>query len=256
MERSVKILIICSILILACLFSAGCSDNADTGGSAPAVVETTATATAAPLYTAGDIAWSSASTSTGWLILSYDAATDSYTRAFINKNPDGTWGYRSSSSTENAKRSVMEKVYPIKVAHVTVSSVPTQVPTTQTTTVATTKATTSTTTTAATTTTAILIPKIAKIDPDSGKAGSSVTITITGSEFQGNATAPPTVVLKHSGQTSITGTSVVWDSATQLTCTFVIPNTSTIGTWDLVVTNLNGQSGTLKNYFEVHGADA
>ena len=247
MERSVKILVTCSILILICLFFAGCSDNSDSGGSAPP--ETTAAVTETPLYTAGDIVWNSASTTNGWLIISYDAATDSYTRAFINKNPDGTWGYRSSPSTENAKRSATEKVYSVKVAHVTVSSVPTQVPTTVATTVATTKAATSTTTTAITTKTTAIFVQITGTDPEEGKAGETVITDIIGTSFEKNAT----VMLKHTGSTSITATNVVFDSSTKLTCTFEIPNTSYVGAWDVVVTNPDKSTDTLENFFLIHG---
>jgi hypothetical protein len=142
----------------------------------------------------------------------------------------------------------MEKVYPVKITHVTVSSIPTAAPTLV---VSTTVVTTVTTTAAATaTTTAAGAPSFKDIDPNEGTAGTSVAITdLSGSNFQSGAT----VQLVHAG-VSINATSVVWVSATELTCTFVIPSTATAGSWDVVVTNPDGQSVSYANYFIIHGS--
>ena len=63
------------------------------------------TTTARATYSAGDIVKNPTSPSTtAWLVIGYDAASDSYERALIYPNADGSWGYRSDDRTENAKR--------------------------------------------------------------------------------------------------------------------------------------------------------
>jgi hypothetical protein len=142
----------------------------------------------------------------------------------------------------------MEKVYTVKVTHVTVSSIPTAAPTLV---VSTTVVTAVTTTTAATATTTIAgKPLFKDIVPSEGYAGTSVAITdLSGGNFQSGAT----VRLAHSGST-INATSVVWVSATELTCTFVIPSTAATGSWDVVVTNPDGQFVSYSNEFIIHGS--
>lgn len=243
MKNSAGIFTILSIILVMSVTMTGCLSSSDSTATNTTGTMTPAT-TIAPLYVAGDIVGSSSSTSTGWLIISYNSATDSYTRAYIYKNTNGTWGYRTNSDTETQTRSVLEKVYKVKITHVMVSSVPTAAPTT----VTTTDATTVITTVATATTTTGANPIIKNMDPDTGYAGDSVNTVITGANFVSGAMA----TLKHSGQTSINASSVSWGSATQLTCTFNIPNNTVVGTWDIVVTNPNGLSGVYTNYFSVH----
>jgi hypothetical protein len=248
MERSFKILAAFSIVLILGVTFAGCSD---TSGSSP---DGSATPTIVPAetaqYTAGDIVWKTSSTSIAWLIISYDPAADSYTRATIHQNPDGTWGYRTDAKTETANRAAVEKVNTVLIRHVSIGSIPTTAPTTIPTATATTRVTTAATTTTTTTTTAaVLLPTITKIDPEEGTAGESVTIDITGTNFDKNATAR----LQHSGEDSISASGVTWISSTKLTATFAIPNSTLVGAWDVVVTNSGSKSGSLKNYFLVHG---
>jgi hypothetical protein len=117
--------------------------------------------------------------------------------------------------------------------------------------VSTTVVTAVTTTTAATATTTIAgKPLFKDIVPSEGYAGTSVAITdLSGGNFQSGAT----VRLAHSGST-INATSVVWVSATELTCTFVIPSTAATGSWDVVVTNPDGQFVSYANEFIIHGS--
>jgi len=243
MKNSARIFIALSIFLILCVTIMGCSNSS--GSTATTTGTVTTATTIAPLYTAGDIVGSSSSSSTGWLVISYDSAKDSYTRAYIYKNTDGTWGYRVNSNTEQYPRLTMEKVYKIKITHVTISSIPTSAPTPVPTTVVTTKATT--VATAATTTTAPK-PSFKDMDPDNGYAGDSVTSVITGASF----VSTPTVKLTHSGSSTITATSVTWDSATQIEATFAIPNTTSSGIWSVVITNPDGQSLTYANEFTVH----
>ncbi|MDD1682196.1 MAG: hypothetical protein LUO98_00030 [Methanoregula sp.] len=247
MERSTTIFIAFSIFLIIGVSMTGCSDNADTAASGTAAAATTTT----PLYTAGDIVRSaSGSESPAWLVVSYDPAGDSYTRALIYKNADGSYGYRTGPATETSKRATMEKVFTVKIRHVDVASVPTAAPTTvtpaETTTTTRTIATASAT---ATTTTSTATPSIKGMDPEEGEAGTTVETDITGSDFVSNLTAQ----LRHPGETSITATKVTWYSSSSVTCTFDIPNSTKVGTWDIVLTNPNGRSGEITNFFMVRG---
>ncbi len=248
MERFTGIFIVFSIFVIIGVSMSGCSDTADTPASDTIAVTTTA----GPLYTAGDIVRSaSASESPAWLVVSYDAATDSYGRALIYKNTDGSYGYRSGPAAETMKRAAMEKVYTTKITHVTVASVPTAAPTTVTTVVTTTAATRTTTATAgtATTTASTARPSIKAMSPEEGEAGTAVITEITGNDFMANMTA----MLRHSGDSSITATRVSYYSSSSVTCTFDLPNSTRVGTWDIVVTNPNGLSSEITNYFMIRG---
>jgi hypothetical protein len=249
MERFTKIFIILSIFLIIGVSMAGCSDSPDPAASGSTSGTVAATTTAGPLYTAGDIVRSaSGSESPAWLVVSYDPAGDSYTRALIYKNSDGSYGYRVNSNAETSKRATMEKVFTVKITHVAVSSVPTAAPTTVTTAATPTTART-TTTTAAAKTTSSARPGIKAMDPEEGEAGTTVSVEITGNDFLSNLTA----MLRRSDQTSIKATTISWYSSSSVTATFDIPNSTKVGTWDIVVTNPNGLSGEYTNYFTVHG---
>jgi hypothetical protein len=251
MERSAKIFIVLSIFLIVGVSMTGCSDSSDQTASGSTSDTVAATTTTAPLYTAGDIIrTANGGESPAWLVVSYDSAGDSYSRALIYRNTDGSWGYRVNSKTETSQRMTLEKTFTVKITHVTVESVPTAAPATVTT-VVTTAATRTTTTTAATVTTTASTakPSIKTMDPDEGYAGGSVSTEITGSDFMSNLTA----TLRHSGEDSITATTVKYFSSSSVTCTFYLPNTTKVGSWDIVVTNPNGRSGDITNYFTVRG---
>ena len=227
----------------------GCSDTADT---TPADT-IAATTTEGPLFSAGDVVRSAtAAESPAWLVVSYDPATDSYTRALIYKNTDGTFGYRTSSATETSKRTMMERVYTVKITHVTVASVLTGAPTTATTAVtamATTAPATATVTATKTTMMSTAKPSIKAMAPDEGEAGTTVTTEITGSDFMANLTA----TLRHTGGDTISARTVSLYSSSSVTCIFDLPNSTKVGSWDIIVTNPNGLSGEYTNYFIVRG---
>ncbi|OPX65277.1 MULTISPECIES: hypothetical protein [unclassified Methanoregula] len=251
MNRFLKILIIFGFfLVMAASFS-GCSDDSDTVPTETAALVTTI----GPLYAAGDIVRSaSGSESPAWLVLGYDSATDSYSRALIYRNADGSYGYRMNTATDTAKRTTMEKVMTVKITHVDAGSIPTAAPTTAATettaAVTTAKSATAATTSATTTaTTSSARPSIKGMEPDHGEAGTKVVTEITGSGFLKDLTAR----LRHKGQDEINATTISWYSDKSVTATFVIPNTSTVGAWDIVVTNPNGQSDEYTNYFTVRG---
>jgi hypothetical protein len=129
MERSATAFIALSIFLIIGVLIAGCSDSLDPAASGGTPETVTTTTAAAALYSSGDIVWMrSGSSSPAWLVVSYDSANDSYARALIYQNADGTWGYRKNSATELATRALMEKVYPVKLGHIPCSSVPTVAP--------------------------------------------------------------------------------------------------------------------------------
>jgi hypothetical protein len=249
MERSATIFIAFSIFLIIGVSMSGCSDSPDPAGSDTVVPATTA----GPLYTGGDIVRSTqGSESPAWLVLGYDPASDSYRRALIYKNTDGSYGYRTSPNTELSKRTAMEKVFTVKITTVDIASIPTAAPTTVTTaaTAATTKTPTTTSASATTTTTASTArPSIKAMNPEEGEAGTAVVTEITGSDFVSDLKAE----LRRSGEKSIKASTVSWYSSSSVTCTFELSNTTKVGTWDIVVTNPNGLSGEYTNYFTVRG---
>jgi len=235
-NRNGIVLILAGILLLAVL-SAGCSDNGQSGTNLTTVPTTALTAK----FTAGDIiAKTATSTDTFLLIVKYDAATDRYERALAYKKSDGTW-YRKDDRTEVTGRSVIERIYPAKVAHVvSLGEVPV---------VTLTAATTAPTITPTTTTTTYPVPTVSSITPNAGLAGSTVTITsISGTNFRPGASVRLTNVTSSS---TIFGTSVTAQSASNITCLFSIPSGVIAGKWNVTVTNPDGQRGTLVNAFTI-----
>lgn len=243
-----KILTVFGILLILFAAFAGCSNSS---GTTQTTTTTTAGGAGTAMFSAGDIVGSSSgSSSTAFLIIGYDPASDTYTRAFIHKNTDGSWGYRTNADTQTFDRASMERLYPNVLGHVSVSSVPTSAPTIVTTATVATVATARVTTASPNTTSSAGKITIHNTDPDTANQGDSVAVTITGTNFKDGAS----VKLKHSGATDIGGTDVNWKSSTSLTCTFDIPEDATPATYDVVVTNPDGTSGTYANWFEIHPA--
>jgi hypothetical protein len=235
-NRNGIVLILAGILLLAVL-SAGCSDNGQSGTNLTTVPTTALTAK----FTAGDIiAKTATSTDTFLLIVKYDAATDRYERALAYKKSDGSW-YRKDDRTEVTGRSVIERIYPAKVAHVvSLNEVPV---------VTLTAATIVPTVTVTTTTTSYPAPTVSSITPNAGQAGTTVTITsISGTTFRPGASVRLTNVTSPS---TIFGTSVTAQSASNITCLFSIPSGAIAGTWNVTVTNPDGQTATLGNVFTI-----
>ena len=230
------------LLLVASILIAGCSTPEPTDSAAHNAAPTGA----GPLYTVGDIVRNPASTATSaWLVIGYDAKSDTYERALVYQNADGSWGYRSDYRTEKADRRVMEKVYTEILTNKLPSSVPIVTPTIITA-EKTTRAGIPATTTAIST-----VPKrpsVMKIFPDEGYAGTSVSIKNLAGE---NFVAGATVLLSRNGSTSIRATDVRTVSNKSIVCTFVIPSDAAVGAWDVTVTNPGGQSDTLTNFFTV-----
>ena len=229
------------VLLVACLLIAGCITPDATNQTA----QPTTSANAGAPYAAGDIVKNPASAAgSAYLVLGYDAKSDTYERALIYQNADGTWGYRTDTRTEKTSRSVMDKVYTEKLAHTSPSSVPVVTPT-----IVTTVETTRTTIPATTVTTAALrAPNITSIIPADGYAGANVSIkNLAGENFVVGATAK----ISRNAST-IPATDVRYISNKSLICTFVIPSDAAAGSWDVTVTNPDGKSDTFTKIFTVH----
>jgi hypothetical protein len=251
MKNAAKFLLIPGILLIMCILCAGCSSSSGTTDTSTNATTAVTSTTASALYSAGDIVKSaSASSGSAWLIIDYDPAADTYTKAFVYQNTDGSWGYRMNSETSTSSRSSIEKMYPVKVTSVTVSSVPVKSAAASST--ATSSVTKAITATAGTTvTTTAPKPSFKDMIPDEGNAGSTVSITdLVGSGFQSGAS----VQLVKSGSTNITATSVVLVSSSHMTCAFTLPSDAASGTWNVVITNPDGQSVSYANYFTLHAS--
>ncbi len=227
------------LLLVACLLIAGCT----TPDTTPVTQTVTPTSTGAQ-YTAGDIVRNpAAAASPVWLVIGYDAASDTYERAVIFPNADGSWGYRTDTRTEKAARSVMDKVYTQKLATMPPSSVPVVTPTIVTTVTMSQTSQPVTTVTSA----APRAPVVMGIIPDEGYAGSNVSVkSLAGENFVVGAK----VQISHEAST-IPAADVRYISNKSLICTLVIPAGAAAGSWDVTVTNPDGQSGTFTNIFTV-----
>jgi hypothetical protein len=246
---SVKSTVFIALIILgACI--AGCSDSSS--GEPVPIQQPVVTTPSGPVYGAGDIVKNPKSSSgAALLIIAYNAAGDTYERAYIYPNPDGSWGYRLDAKTDSTDRAVIERVYTEKAGTVTVSSVKIQsAPTVTVSSIAT--ATTGTTATVTATSTKAFAPKITMVDPDKGKTGTTVAITdITGDNFQSGAN----VSLTKKGEKTIQATDVVV-TTNLISCNVAIPSDAGLGYWNLVVTNPDKQYDEYLNAFLVQEGTA
>ena len=243
MNETVKKFSLVFLFLFLFALGAGCA-------STPSSNTTTTSTTvpgSGPAYVAGDIVKIPTSTTqTAWLIIRYDASTDMYERALIYPNADGSWGYRMNSNTVESSRTVIDRDY-TKITNKAVSSIPVQTPTIPVTTG--TVTTTVTVTATSTTVPTGAKPSIKNIVPDEGTAGTTFSITeLTGTNFKSGAT----VALVKSGNPNITATNVNVQSPTLLTCTLSPPSGAVAGSWDVVVTNPDGQNGVYTNLFSIH----
>ncbi|MGB9176371.1 MAG: hypothetical protein WCB46_06500 [Methanoregula sp.] len=246
MRRKLSLLSGLFVLLVVCVFITGCTTSSDQVNQTSQPSVTTTPAAGSARYTAGDIVRNPASTATtALLIIRYDAASDTYERALIYPNADGSWGYRSDTRTEKTGRSVIDKVYTEILGNKNPSSVPIGTPT-----IITPEETTRVTVSAtAVTLAAPKPPSITSIIPDTGYAGTSVSVkNLAGENFVAGATA----ALSRNGSSIIRATDVRFVSNKSIICTFVIPSDAVAGAWDVTVTNPDGQSDTVTNFFEVH----
>ena len=91
-------------------------------------------------------------------------------------------------------------------------------------------------------------PTVTAISPDSMNRGNTVWPTITGTGFMSGAT----VKLTKAGESDIIATNIVVNSPTSINCKIELPlQGKHKGSWNVVVTNSDGQFGTLVDGFEV-----
>lgn len=218
--------LICLFLIIG-VFIAGCSDDSSSPAATPVV-----TTLPSAQFAAGDII---ARTSSGgetqlYVIRKFDPVKDEYERQWIHKNADGSWGHYIDNHTEWASRTVVEKVYPVTVAHVSVLAIPIVTPT------------------YATPVPTILsgsAPSVVAISPASGATDAMVTVSIAGTNFVTGAVPK----LLQPGSTAIIGTGVSV-SATKIDCTFNLRDAET-GSYNVIVTNPDGQTASRSSIFTV-----
>jgi hypothetical protein len=213
-------------VVLFAVFS-GCSDE-------PAPEEPALTTPVHPdaKYAEGDIVATvaSAASSSLYLILKYDAATDQYTRTVIEKNADGSWGYRPSDRTEKVSRAALERTYTVRAGHVAVSIVPVITPAVP---------------TEVSENPSGDAPVITKISPVSATKDAIVSLTISGSGFRNGAT----VRLFRAGSSPLNGT-VTAVTAFDLSCYFDLHGRNE-GSYNLIVTNPDGQSDSRQDAFTI-----
>jgi len=107
-----------------------------------------------------------------------------------------------------------------------------------------------TSTVSQTLTAVVAAPTITSIAPSSGiNNGLLSGVDIIGTGFL----TSPTVKLNMTGQTDISGVNVIYVSATEITCGFQL-NGATEGTWNVIVTNSDGGSGTKSGGFTIVNA--
>lgn len=213
------------LLLVFCVLLSGCSGESPEGTGTPAT-------TSAARFGEGDIiaTASSSASSSLYLILKYDAVTDQYTRAVIEKNADGSWGHRSSDRTEKISRAALEKVYTVKAGHVAVSIVPVITPTML---------------AEITGEPSGKAPSITKVSPSSAVRDTVVTVTISGSDFRNGAE----VKLYKAGFSPVNGT-VTSVTAFDITSLFNL-NGKSEGSYNIIVINPDGQSDSLQAAFTI-----
>ncbi|MCP4146339.1 MAG: hypothetical protein GY757_01190 [bacterium] len=89
-------------------------------------------------------------------------------------------------------------------------------------------------------------PTITSVSPNSGSNNESVTVTLTGTNFEAG-TLPS---LQRADETDIAASAVTLVSSTTLTCAFNL-NGATAGSWNLYVENADEQTGSLADAFTI-----
>ena len=88
----------------------------------------------------------------------------------------------------------------------------------------------------------VIVPTVTSILVDTGTAGTTLTVSITGTNF-----GTGTTVWFEKGTAIITPTVLTFDSSEKIYCTFTLPapEDNPYGNWDVVVKNADGQSSRL-----------
>jgi len=237
------------VILIAGVLCAGCTDDSSPVDTTPQISLVTTAPSTGPVYVSGDIVRNpKVSTSPAWLVMGYNSSADSYQRALIYPNEDGSWGYRRNSITDMENRLDFEKVFSEKITNKPLSSIVIHPVITATITTPT-PSTNTTSTTTTTTVSSADKPSFKKIIPDEGTAGTAISITsLTGTNFRTGAT----VTLMMEDNPNITATNVNVQSPTLMTCTITPPVNTTAGAWDVVITNPDGQFVRYSYIFSIH----
>jgi len=217
--------ILISLLLISGVFIAGCSDQSPAGNTTPA----TTTAAYTAKYAAGDVIALKASSTNYYVILNYDRSTDQYTRQLIDKNSDGTWGHFVNNVSEKYDRAFVEKAYPVKITQVKINTIAILTPTIPPTVIITPSGSS---------------PVIKAISPTRGGTDATVSVTITGSNFQNGAT------VKLVGAGIIQAIGVTVSSSTTINGILKFSGAEK-GSYNVIVANPDGQSDTLVGGFIV-----
>src|SRR5665647_512514 len=112
------------VILIAGVLCAGCTDDSSPVDTTPQISLVTTAPSTGPVYVSGDIVRNpKVSTSTAWLVMGYNSSADSYQRALIYPNEDGSWGYRRNSITDMENRLDFEKVFSEKITNKPLSSI-------------------------------------------------------------------------------------------------------------------------------------
>ena len=124
------VLIFGFILIGGCTSTTPIDTTSPSTSTAQLITQVNNAPVSGPAYSAGDIVKNTkSSVQVAWLIIGYDSSSDTYERALIYPNADGSWGYRVNMNTEKYSRTLMEKVYTEKITNKAPSSIPVVKPT-------------------------------------------------------------------------------------------------------------------------------
>jgi hypothetical protein len=159
------------------------------------------------------------------MITSYDSSSDLYARVQVVENSGGTWS-QPTGTTDNFPRTDMERLYPVLLTQVSVASVPVV---------------TATIPTTVQTTLSGSGPIVSSVSPTTGAVGTSLSITITGSNFVNGATVR--LVQPGLQPVSASGVSV---TATQITGTINLAGLNA-GPANVQVINPDGRSALLNS---------
>ena len=102
-------------LLFLLIMSAGNPMQPDTGTITPVP---TILPSGAKFVKGDIIAMKSSSAGQFMMILNYDTLTGTYERASVRRTSDGSW-YRINDKSESVNRTLIEKIYPVRVDHVT-----------------------------------------------------------------------------------------------------------------------------------------
>ena len=254
-SRAVFFLPVVLFIIVLMVVSSGCSEPADQDS----ITQIPTTVSIQPKFSTGDIiAKTESSADLSWVILGYDARTSKYERALVTKKPDGSWS-RMNDKSESADRILVEKVYPVRVDHISslsqlsvktgtsvLADTPTEnIPLTwiETVTTPSTKSTKKIETTSPSTQPPPLLMSV------SGPAQNRKrTFALEGSNFQSGSM----VSLTRNGYPDVFLTLVEIKSGSEIDFeVFNIPCDNPPGKYTVVVTNPDGRSAMLENGIEV-----